>query len=48
MSVRGFGVSTQDLEGFLTNSKEVLRDNFVCVFPADKKHEFLEGNLKKT
>ena len=48
MSVRGFSVTTQDLEGFLTNSKEVLRDNFVCVFPTDKKHEFLEGNLKKT
>ena len=47
MSVKGFGVSTQDLEGFFENSGEVLPDNFVGVFPSDKKHEFLEGELKK-
>ena len=48
MSVRGFGVSTQDLEDFLTNSREVLQDNFAGVFPLDKKHKFLEGKLKET
>ena len=47
MSVKGFGVSTQDLEGFFENSGEVLYDNFVGVFPSDKKHKFLEGELKK-
>ena len=47
MSVKGFGVSTEDLEKIFTNSGEVLRDNFVGVSPSDKKYEFLEGQLKE-
>ena len=47
MSVRGFGVSTQNLEDFFMNSGEVLWDNFVGVFPLDEKHEFLECKLKE-
>ena len=47
MSVKGFGVSTQDLEDFFTNSWEVLHDNFVGVFSSDKKHTFLESQLKE-
>ena len=50
MSVGGFGVLSQDLEDFFTKLGEILRDNFVGVFPLDKKHEFpevqLEENLK--
>ena len=45
MSIRGFGVSIQNLEIFFANSGEVLRDNFVVVFPSNKKHEVLEGKL---
>ena len=47
MSVRGFGVSTQDVEEFLTNLGEVLQGNFVGVFFSDKKHKFLEGKIKQ-
>ena len=47
MPVKGFGVSTQDLEDFFTNSGEILRDNFAGVLPSDKKHKFMEGQLKE-
>ena len=47
MPVKGFGVSTQDLEDVFTNSGEILRDNFAGVLPSDKKHKFMEGQLKE-
>ena len=47
MSVRGFGVLSQDLEDFFTKLGEILRDNFVGVFPLDKKQEFPEVQLEK-
>ena len=48
MSAKGFGAWTQDLEDFFMNSGELLRGSFVGVFPLDKKHKFLEGQLKET
>ena len=40
MEPRGFGVSNSELEHFLKNKGRNLSENFIGVFPADKKKEF--------
>ena len=39
---KGFRVSNTELEHFFKNNGRNLSDNFVSVFPADKKREFLD------
>ena len=41
MEVEGFGVSNLELECFFKNNWENLSNNFVAVFPADEKKEFI-------
>ena len=42
MEPRGFGVSNSELEHFLKNKGRNLSENFVGVFPADKKKGILD------
>ena len=42
MDTTGFGVSNAELETFFMNNGRNLSDNFVGVFPTDKKKEFLD------
>ena len=42
MELKGVGVSSTELEHFFNNNGRNLSDNFVGVFPADKKKEFLD------
>ena len=39
MSVKGFGVTTSELERFLTSNGKTMKSQFVEDFPADKKGE---------
>ena len=49
MDVKGFGVTNRELENFFQNKGTNLSQNFVGVFPADQKREFLaEVSRKKT
>ena len=41
MSVKGFGVTTSELERFLTSNGKTMKSQFVGVFPADKKEKTL-------
>ena len=41
MEVEGFGVSNLELQCFFKNNGENLSNNFVGVFPADAKKEFI-------
>ena len=41
MEVQGFGVSNLELERFFKNNGKNLSNNFVAVFPADEKKEFI-------
>ena len=41
MEVEGFGVSNLELERFFKCNGENLSNNFVGVFPAGKKREFI-------
>ena len=41
MEVEGFGVSNLELERFFKSNGENLSNNFVGVFPADEKREFI-------
>ena len=47
MDTTGFGVSSAELEKFFMNNDRNLSDNFVGVFPADKKKEFLDEISRK-
>lgn len=42
MSVRGLGVTTQELEQFIRNAAKNISNNFVGVFLADHKHRFID------
>ena len=42
MDTAGLGVSNAELEKFFMNNGRNLLDNFVGVFPPDKKKEFLD------
>ena len=41
MEIEGFGVSNLELEHFFKSNGENLSNNFVGVFPADEKREFI-------
>ena len=41
MEVKGFEVSSLELERFFKTNGESLSNNFVGVFPADEKREFI-------
>ena len=47
MNTAGFAVSNAELEKFFMNNGQNLSDNFVGVFPADKKKEFLDEISRK-
>ena len=47
MDVKGFGVTNRELENFFQNNGANLSHNFVGVFPADQKREFLDGVSRK-
>ena len=47
MNTAGFAVSNGELEKFFMNNGRNLSDNFVGVFPADKKKEFLDEISRK-
>ena len=47
MDTAGLGVSNAELEKFFMNNGRNLSDNFVGVFPAKKKKEFLDEISRK-
>ena len=42
MEPKGFGVSNTELEHFFKNNRRNILENFVGVFPADKKRKFFD------
>ena len=48
-TVKGFGVTTNELEQFFNSSGDNISENFIGVFPADQKNEFFDvkENLKQ-
>ena len=47
MDAKGFGVTNRELENVFQNNRASLSHNFVGVFPADQKREFLDGVSRK-